>query len=518
MPLVGRPLSTPFDLGRVLEQGLATDPDARALDSADGGLSWQELDEQSARLAAGYRALGLEPGDRIASLMPNRVALVVHYLACIRAGLTATPLNYRYTAREIDHALAVSGAAALVAHAERTDDAAATVAGATRVGVILAEGESDGPTLEALIAGGDADGRAPTAAAPTAPAAVFFTSGSTGPAKGVTHTLETLGWMSATAADAFELTPDDVFLPVSSISHIGGFLWTMSSLAVGARVVLARTFDAGEVLPLLRAHRPTILAMIPAALAALIRDHGATAEDFASLRICRAGADKVSLELENEFSHLVGFLIDEGYGMTEVGLVTLNPPSGVIKRGSIGRPVAASEVSLRDDDGNEVGVGTVGRVWIRTPSTTVGYWDNPEATAEIMADGWLDSGDLAHADDDGYLWFFGRKKQIIVHDGSNISPMEVEDALCDHPAVDLVGVIGIHDTVHGENVRAYCTLRPDVRRPAAQELVDFARERVGYKAPEEIVFLEAMPLNPTGKIDRVALKELAEAHLHPHRS
>jgi acyl-CoA synthetase (AMP-forming)/AMP-acid ligase II len=519
MPLVGRPLSTPFDLGRILDRGLAADPDSPAVDSADGRLSWRELDAQSARLASGYRALGLERGDRIASLMPNRVGLVVHYLACFRAGLVVTPLNYRYTAREIDHALAVSGAAALVAHAERTGDVAATAASSTRVGMIVAEGEGAGPTLEDLMAVGDRDDPVPTAAAaPTAPAAVFFTSGSTGPAKGVTHTLETLGWMSATAADAFELTPDDVFLPASSISHLGGFLWTISSLAEGSRVVLARTFDAGEVLPLLRAHRPTILAMIPAALAALIRDHDATTDDFASLRICRAGADKVSLELESEFSHLVGFLIDEGYGMTEVGLVTLNPPSGVIKRGSIGRPVAASEVSLRDDDGNEVGVGTVGRVWIRTPSTTVGYWDNPEATAEIMADGWLDSGDLAHADDDGYLWFFGRKKQIIVHDGSNISPMEVEDALCDHPAVDLVGVIGIHDTVHGENVRAYCTLRADVPRPTAQELVDFSRERVGYKAPEEIVFLEEMPLNPTGKIDRVALKELAEAHLHPHRS
>jgi acyl-CoA synthetase (AMP-forming)/AMP-acid ligase II len=518
MPIVGRPLSTPFDLGGILERGLAADPDATALVCADGRLSWRELDDQSAQLASGYQSLGLEPGDRVASLMPNRVALVVHYLACFRAGLTVTPLNYRYTAREIDHALTVSGAAALVAHAERTGDVVATAASATRLGVILAEGDADGPTLEGLMAGGDPDRVPAPAVAPRAPAAVFFTSGSTGPAKGVTHTLETLGWMSASAADAFELTPDDVFLPASSISHVGGFLWTISSLATGARVVLARTFDAGEVLPLLRTHRPTILAMIPAALAALIRDHDATPEDFASLRICRAGADKVSLELENEFSHLVGFLIDEGYGMTEVGLVTLNPPSGVIKRGSIGRPVAASEVSLRDDDGNEVGVGTVGRVWIRTPSQTVGYWDNPEATAEIMADGWLDSGDLAHADDDGYLWFFGRKKQIIVHDGSNISPMEVEDALCDHPAVELVGVVGIHDTVHGENVRAYCTLRPGVTRPAAQDLIDFARERVGYKAPEEIVFLDEMPLNPTGKIDRVSLKELAEAHLHPHRS
>jgi acyl-CoA synthetase (AMP-forming)/AMP-acid ligase II len=146
----------------------------------------------------------------------------------------------------------------------------------------------------------------------------------------------------------------------------------------------------------------------------------------------------------------------------------------------------------------------------------VGYWRNPEATAEIMRDGWLDTGDLARADEDGYVWFFGRRKQILVHDGSNISPFEVEGALAEHPAVDLVGVVGIHDEVHGENVRAYVTIATDSPRPTAQDLIDFARERVGYKAPEEIVFLDEMPLNPTGKIDRVGLKRLAEAHLHPH--
>ena len=140
------------------------------------------------------------------------------------------------------------------------------------------------------------------------------------------------------------------------------------------------------------------------------------------------------------------------------------------------------------------------------PEPDLGYWDNPDATAEIMRDGWLDSGDLARADDDGYLWFFGRKKQIIVHDGSNISPGEVEEALAEHPTVELVGVVGIHDEVHGENVRAYVTIKEGVERPTSHDLIEFARERIGYKAPEEVVFLDEMPVNPTGKLDRVALE------------
>jgi long-chain acyl-CoA synthetase len=515
LPLEGRVLTAPVDLRDLLRVGLAADPDAVAVVSADAAMTWRELDVASDRLARHYVRLGLQAGDRVASLMPNRVLLLAHYLACFRAGLVTTPLNYRYAPPEIDHALDVSGAVAIVAHAERAPDLAASTR-ARRLQVIGLEGRlGDSPTVEELCADdpGAVDLR-PTSA--DAPAAIFFTSGSTGPAKGVTHSLESLGWMVASAVDGFELTAADTFLPGSSMSHIGSFLWALASLSVGAHVVVARTFDAGEILPLLRAHRPTIMAMIPAALTALVRDHDVTSDDFSSLRICRAGADKVSLELEHEFQALSGLLIDEGYGMTEVGLATLNPPRGPIKQGSIGRPVGGFAICVRDDERCECGKGTVGRVWIRTRSQTIGYWENPDATAEILRDGWLDSGDLAHADEDGYLWFFGRKKQIIVHDGSNISPGEVEEALDEHPAVALAGVVGIHDEVHGENVRAYVTIKDDAERPTAQELIEFARQRVGYKAPEEVVFLDSMPVNPTGKLDRVALKAMAEDHLHPH--
>lgn len=515
MPIEGRPLAAPINLRDLLRVGLDSDPDAIAAVSADDSRSWRELDHSSDRLARNYLRLGLRAGDRVASLMPNRTLLLVHYLACFKAGFVITPLNYRYAPPEIDHALEVSGASVLVAHAERAADLAATARAGALVRIGLEGARGDGPTIEQLVA--DDPGPIELAPTPTSdPAAIFFTSGSTGPAKGVTHSLDSLGWMVASAVDGFELTASDVFLPGSSMSHIGSFLWALASFSVGARVVVARTFDAGEILPLLRAHRPTVLAMIPAALAALVRDHDVTADDFSSLRVCRAGADKVSMELEHEFSALAGLLIDEGYGMTEVGLATLNPPAGPIKQGSIGRPVGGFAICIREEDRCECEAGSVGRVWIRTASQTIGYWNNPEATAEILRDGWLDSGDLAHADDDGYLWFFGRKKQIIVHDGSNISPMEVEGALADHPAVGLVGVIGIHDEVHGENVRAYVTVKEGMDRPTAHDLIEFARERVGYKAPEEVVFLDEMPVNPTGKLDREGLKRMAEEHLHPH--
>ena len=342
---------------------------------------------------------------------------------------------------------------------------------------------------------------------------IFFTSGSTGPPKGVTHTHETLGWMFATAAAGLEFTADDLLLAGSSLSHIGAFYVSFAALSVGAGVIVARTFDGDELLPLLREDRPTVLSMLPVGAVRADPRPRRPHDDFASLRLCRAAGDSVSAELEREFTALSGFVIDEAYGLTEIGLVTVSPPSGPIKLGSVGQVVPAVSLSIRNDDGEELPAGSDGRLWIKTPAATVGYWDDPDATEAAFNDGWLDSGDVMRVDDDGYFFFCGRKKQIIVHDGSNICPQDVEGALLEHPSVESAGVIGIHDLVHGENVRAYITLTEGAERPASQELIRFARARVGYKAPEEIVVLDEMPLTATGKVDRTSLKRMAEANL-----
>src|ERR1700761_4381876 len=400
MLIGGAALESPAaPLGDLLRLGLAARPDEVALLSNRRSLTWRELEEASSRLAAGYLGLGLAPGDRVASLMPNRVDLVVHYLACFKAELIATPLNYRYTATEIDHALSVSGARVLIAHVERAADIeAAKRAAGLELGKVayrdvepLPQGNGEPIAAEP---GWDHDFHLlletapltrPTADPdPGEPAVIFFPSGSTGPAKGVTHTRETLRWMIASAAMAFELTADDVFLPGSSMSHVGSFLWALATLSVGGKVVVARATDAHELLPLLRDQQPTVLAMIPAALSALINDHDLRPGDFASLRVCRAGSDKVSTELLNEFAAAAGFPIVEGYGMTEVGLATLNPPSGEIRQGSIGMPICGFSIALRDEDGEPVCAGAVGRIWMRSPTRMVGYWEAPEATAEVV--------------------------------------------------------------------------------------------------------------------------------------
>jgi acyl-coenzyme A synthetase/AMP-(fatty) acid ligase len=514
MPASGPPLDKPINLSRLVLPGVETKADDVALVSPQTRWSWRDLDQASTRLALNLLGLGLKPGDRVASLMPNRSALVVHYLACIKAGLVATPLNYRYTPPEIDHALEVSEASIVFAHAERDADLAASkLAGKLPLGRI-SYGAGDGrrPSFEDLVAKQPATRELPVPD-PQAPAFIFFTSGSTGLPKGVTHTVESFGWLLRSMIIGLEYKPSDVILPGSSLSHIGGLSFSFAGLAVGAPAVIPRTFDGDELLPLFRTHRPTVLWMLPAALIALVRDHAAQKEDFRSIRLCISGGDKVPEALEREFTDLTGFPIDEGYGMTEIGCATINPPSGLNKLGSIGKLEPGYSMSIRDEKGAEMSANHDGRLWIKSPCNMVGYWKNPAATRETIQDGWLDTGDLMKVDPDGYLWFRGRKKQIIIHDGSNICPQEIEESLVAHPAVMTAGVVGVRDLVHGENVRAYVTLQEGATRPTSQELIRFSRARVGYKAPEEIVVLDEMPLNATGKVDRVTLKRMAEARL-----
>jgi len=510
MPVAGPPLEGPVRLAEILKIGLATKADEDALISTAKRVTWRKLDQTTDRLAGNYLTLGLKPGDRLTSLMPNRVDLVIHYLACMKAGLVATPLNYRYMAPEIDHALGVSKAAALLAHEERAEDLAkSALAGTLPLGVIdYSDGTSSrSPNFAELAAAEPAS--LPSPPDDSAPAVIFFTSGSTGKPKGVTQTRETLGWQLASMIKSIEIGIVDTLLPACSLSHTGGFINTFSSLAAGARVAETRSLEPSDELAFLRAEQPTILIILPAALFSLVRVPGAEKADFASLRFCGCGGDKVSPQLHEEFKALAGIPIDEGFGMSEIGVALYNSPWRGRKLNSLGKLCPGFEAALRDDDGQEVAVGEEGQLWIKSPGNLIGYWNQPEVTAEAIQDGWLDTGDVMRRDADDFFWFCGRKKQIIVHDGSNISPQDVEGALLEHPAVAASGVVGVHDLLHGENVRAYVTLVEGVEAPSESELIAFARRRVGYKAPEEIVFLREMPLNAAGKVDRVTLKQRA---------
>jgi long-chain acyl-CoA synthetase len=223
------------------------------------------------------------------------------------------------------------------------------------------------------------------------------------------------------------------------------------------------------------------------------------------------GGDCVPLEMQNRFKELFGIVVDELCGMTEV--IYCNQPLNLGQRraGSIGKPFGDVRIRLEDADGNEVPDGEVGEIVIHSGAVTLGYWNDPENTRLALRGGGMHSGDLARRDDDGYLWFAGRAKDIIIRGGSNISPGEVEDVLYAHPAVYEVGVVGVPCSEMGQRVRAYVALKPGTQA-TDKELIDWtAKSIAAYKVPESIAFLPALPIGPSGKVVRRALREQASA-------
>ena len=514
MPLDGPELAAPADLTDLLAAAVSDRPNEMAVVSATAVWTWRELERAIDRLAAHFIERGLRPGDRVASLMPNRGELLIHYLACLKAGLIVTPLNYRYTPAEIDHALHELEASILLVHAERAADVGASaLADSLPLGLLSFGGAlEDATALEDLLVRDGSDTSLPDPDR-HAPALVFFTSGSTGKPKGVTHSLSSFGSVAASFAQSMKLTHRDRVLPGSSLSHVGALSTALAALCAGARTIVARSPDGDELLPLFREHRPSVLVMLPSAMIALQRDHGAQREDFGSLRLCITGGDKFPVNLEQEFMDKTGLTIKETYGLTEAPCCLFDPPDGKPRPGTTGVVCPGYSASVRNDSGQEVPVSTDGNLWISGSPVTSGYWGNREATDAALRDGWLDTGDVMRVDKDGYFWFRSRKKQIIVHDGSNITPQEIEEAVMTHPAVALAGVVGVHDNVHGENVWAYVTVKGGAKVPRVQDIVRCAREKVGYKAPEVVIVLDKMPMNAVGKVDRTALKAMAAERL-----
>src|SRR6185437_9856673 len=204
--------------------------------------------------------------------------------------------------------------------------------------------------------------------------------------------------------------------------------------------------------------------------------------------------------------------IRQGYGLTESAALISTNPTDSVRAGSVGRPVAGTEVEIRDGDGHPLPPGEPGEVCARSPGIMQGYWRAPEATSEALQDGWLRTGDIGYLDADGYLFIVDRKKDLIIRGGFNVYPRDVEDALVQHPAVTMAAVVGRPSRRHGEEVVAYASLTADAGI-TSEDLVGWAREHIGgYKYPREVHVIDSIPLTPVGKIDRKALRaQLAEA-------
>ena len=521
-------------LHRLLKQSAARFPNRAALVYYDGEgerelsrMTYGQLDESSDRFAAALAGLGVAKGDRVAYFMQNCPPLVVGFYGILKAGAVIVPCNPMYREQELAHQLQDSGARAILCDADQypiVRDALHETA-LERVIVTGATPEAltdSGRTLsmEALVEAQslpDGGFHGPEMSPHQDLALLCYTGGTTGTPKGamlghynmVANTLQFRRWFDYEEGN-------ETFITALPLFHIGGIAGAMNvPLASGATIVLFRRFNANGVLRAIQDYRATRFLGVPTMYLAILNLAEAADYDLSSLRPSRTSAAPLPAAVKEAFDKLVGHeVLIEGYGLTETSPLTHANPVQRAKAGSIGVPLPDTAARIVDaDDGLEVlPEGEIGELILSGPQVMAGYWNKPAETAEVLRDGWLYTGDLAHMDEDGYFHIVDRKKDVINAAGFKVWPREVEEALYNHPQVRGAAVTGVPDDYRGETVKAVVVLKeghglgPD--DAARQEIIAHCRrELAAYKVPRVVELRDQLPVSAAGKVLRRVIRE-----------
>ncbi len=509
-------VSTPVgerNLARAAEDALVRRGEYEALLFEGRWHTSTELFERGRGIATALAQLGLAPGDRVVVTMANCPEVGIAYQALWRAGLVVTPATFLLPPADLRYVIADSQARAVITTAEFLDKVHQATADLPQAPIVICAG-SGGEAGVVAFAELEAGGPSPIVArGDDELAALLYTGGTTGRAKGVMLSHANLHFTGHAAYESGHVDGVNRSIATLPLSHAYGLLITVAAFhAVDAEVaVLLRWFDADAFLSLIAEHRLQQTAVVPSMLQALLakplEDY-----DLASLRYMSCGASPLAPDVERAFvSRVPSVSIRQGYGLTETAALVASTPAGRERPGSVGLPVPGCTVEIQDPDGAALAAGEVGEVCVRSPGLMQGYWRAPEVTAEAIRDGWLHTGDVGRLDDDGYLYIVDRIKDLIIRGGFNVYPRDVEDALVEHPDVQMAGVVGVPSARHGEEVVAFVSLAGDSAL-TAEALIDWSRERIGgYKYPRQIHLVDAIPLTPVGKVDRKALRALARA-------
>jgi long-chain acyl-CoA synthetase len=479
-------------LGELLHQGCLEKPAETFLYCGDQTMSWEEFDQSTSRLAAWLLEQGLDSGDRVAIHWSNRIQTAQLFLGAFKAGMIAVPINTRLKPPEISYILDHSGARICF-----SEPALAPLVAEAGAGSML----RDLPQLEPV------DVPLPHVD-PDQPCVIMYTSGTTARPKGVIHTHRTLIAGADFITQATHLDRRSRTLVVTPMMHVGGLCAALlPAIYSRGSAVLLPAFQPAAALDAIQRFRCTYALILPAMMHAVAEEQAREPRDVASIQSLIGTGDSVPVSLQDRVQSLFALPLQEGYGGTEAGILTCNPKHA-IRQGSVGVVQTGVKLRVVDLQDHDVPDGETGEIVVQSPVCCKGYWNDAEATAALLRNGWLHTGDLASRDAGGYYWFKGRKKEIIVRGGSNISPQEVEEGLYQHPSVMEVGVVGLPDPVLGERVVAFVVVRPE-NIPSEHELIEFARLRLAdYKTPERILFVGQLPKGLTGKVQRRALKEL----------
>jgi fatty-acyl-CoA synthase len=490
-----------------------TIPDAVALTQDGVHRTYAELHARAGRLANALTSLGVRSGDRVAVMARNCPETMEAYVACTRLGAVCVPVGFRLTAAEVAHQLGHSGTVVVVVDAEH----AATVREA-----ISLEGSGAG-VRHVLVIGDDLE--AALAAEPeeyaehpvdeAGPAFIMYTSGTTGRPKGAVLSHQNLYHQTVSRAMTSGLPVDcRTWLIGTPLSHIAALATGLPAILLGGRIVLAPggPFDAAHTLALLERERVSYCFFVPSQWQEIVRSPALREHDLSALRMITWGAAPATSRLVHEL--LEAFpeaLVGTSFGQTETSPTTtvLLGQEALRKPGSVGRPLVNVECRVVDDRMVDVAPGQVGEIVYRGPMVMLGYWQDPQATAEAFRGGWFHSGDLVRQDEDGYLHVVDRLKDMIISGGENVYCAEVEDVLAAHPGVSEVAVVGVPHPTWGETPLAVVVPR-DGQAPDAAELEEWARGRLAsFKVPRQVRFTTQLPRNASGKVLKEALRSAA---------
>ena len=492
-------------IGSWLTTRAATSADVVAIVSGDGEqLTYRELADRAARWAAVFTARGIGRGDRVAFLGENQPAFVEVLFGAARVGIVFVPVNTRLAAPEVAHILTDSDARLLV-HDDRSAAVAVEAAGAAG-------------DLPRLVVGSEADAAlAAVEPAPETPgvglddpAAILYTSGTTGRPKGAVLTHGNLTWNSLNTLVDADIVSTDIALVISPLFHAASLgMGLLPVLLKGGTVVLERAFDAGRALRLIEQHGITMLSGVPTTYQFLAEHPDWASTDLSSLAKLTCGGSPVPTRVLEAFEAR-GLSFSQGYGMTETspGATYLPATRTRSKMGSAGQPHFFTEVRVVGEGGESLAPGEIGEIQVRGPNVTPGYHGNEAATAEAFtADGWFRTGDLGSFDDEGYLFVADRLKDMIISGGENIYPAEVEDLILGLEEVTGVAVIGIPDERWGETPWAIVTLRPGAEL-TTERVAEYLNGRIArYKIPKNVVVVDELPRTASGKVKKLDLRQ-----------
>jgi len=483
-------------------------PERLAASDDSRSVSWAELHERVERLATVLRSgFGLQPGERVSVVAENRVECLELSYATARAGLTYVPLNHRLTGGEL--AKIVEDADSRVVFFSRRCGPQAAALGDTGVALIpLDDPAEDG--YAALLRRARPGGWSPPT--PTDRRAIVYTSGTTGRAKGVVHTHANVAAFSLQQQITQRLRPEERHLLLFPMGLLGGSIIPGWHGYQAGSTVMMSDFDPERVLATIEREHITAVLLAPTMINALTQVERPSRFDLSSLRSVVYGSSPISVDVLARALELFPAQFTQVYGLTEACgfLLALPPEEHALddpdRLGTAGRELPNAHVRLVDEQDSEVPDGEVGEIVARSAQIMSQYWSQPDETAVALRGGWLRTGDIGRRRPDRSIELVDRKKDLIVSGGLNVYPKEVEAVLHRHPGVLEAAVIGIPDDHWGEAVHAAVVPRAGVRLQA-EELISFCREHIaGYKKPRSVAFLDALPLNATGKVDKNVLR------------